>query len=553
MKAIGGIFTFLFVAASMRAQIPDLPLKKRLEIADKARHRERELVSILSEWRPVAEVYIQMQRPADGGGKAVVRDAYYLGRESFGAAGVEFTEFVFLSDPRLRLRHGGGLPFLARGFAQTALPDNGGLDSRYSWEYRRQEFVEDTRTYVFDVRPNADSDPGRFIGRVYVSVDDYSIIRFNGTYSGGKKSPYFHFDSWRFRLRPGLWAPRTVYLEEEDLERSIAGSSMFAATLNFWGYQPPARYASSEHTTVEVSEGSAVTVGATVPANPRDRFQDDGDEKLVDRLQRAGMVAVPGTLEPALKSIVENILSDNQIAFRDITCHLLLTTPLESFNTSKSIYLSKGLMDSLTDDGALAVVLARELAHVVLGQAGAKYAFTDRTMVDDFELLKSLNVRRSAEETDQADKLAFSLLAKSRYKTRLTAAALFVRAVARSAGRMPNLTTPLLGNRVPGSDSAIPMSRMADLAGAADEFEPAGPAALSLESRVRVDPWTNIVTLGPPPARRQAISASHGEFEIMPVLPVSATTAGASTADDAADMEWVFGSRPNQPAWPARR
>jgi len=39
------------------------------------------------------------------------------------------------------------------------------------------------------------------------------VVRFNGTYTGGDMADkaddndYFHFDSWRQNLQPGVWLP----------------------------------------------------------------------------------------------------------------------------------------------------------------------------------------------------------------------------------------------------------------------------------------------------------------------------------------------------------
>src|ERR1700690_2906867 len=96
--------------------------------------------------------------------------------------------------------------------------DEDGLDpSRYNFEYVRQEFLGEVRTLVFDVTPSKNSkNKGRFLGRIWAEDKTFTIVRFNGTYSGVHCADIdgaFHFDSWRMNIGPNLWLPAAIYSE----------------------------------------------------------------------------------------------------------------------------------------------------------------------------------------------------------------------------------------------------------------------------------------------------------------------------------------------------
>ena len=94
--------------------------------------------------------------------------------------------------------------------------DNSGLDTQnYNFDYVRREFLGEVRTLVFDVTPKKKAGKGRFIGRIWVEDQDFTIVRFNGSYSGHEFTNLnFHFDSWRVNAGPNLWLPAFIYSEE---------------------------------------------------------------------------------------------------------------------------------------------------------------------------------------------------------------------------------------------------------------------------------------------------------------------------------------------------
>ena len=108
----------------------------------------------------------------------------------------------------------------------------------YDFSYVRRDFLGAVRTLVFDVHPKPGTGSGRFTGRIWIEDQGGNIVRFNGTYTGGNQdddsSSYFHFDSWRENLQPGLWLPVGVYVEET--QKSSEHPVSFKAQTYIWGY-----------------------------------------------------------------------------------------------------------------------------------------------------------------------------------------------------------------------------------------------------------------------------------------------------------------------------
>src|SRR5207249_4427476 len=98
-----------------------------------------------------------------------------------------------------------------------------------------------------------------------------------------------------------------------------------------------------------------------------------------------------------------------------------------SFTIGHTIVLSRGLIDVLPDEGSLAMVLAHELAHIVLGhRLDTRYAFSDRMFFDDEDVFRQLGFERDARQEAEADARALQILDKSPYKDKLAGAGLFL-------------------------------------------------------------------------------------------------------------------------------
>ena len=137
-----------------------------------------------------------------------------------------------------------------------------------------------------------------------------------------------------------------------------------------------------------------------------------------------------------LETVLNNLIVTNHIALeRPLRCRVLLTAPLETFTVGRTIVVSRGLIDVLPDEASLAAMLAHELGHVVLGHPliDTKFAFADRLMVSDSELMKTLQFQHSAHEEAAVDEKVVELLQASPYKDRLEGAGLFLRVLQEQA------------------------------------------------------------------------------------------------------------------------
>jgi hypothetical protein len=151
--------------------------------------------------------------------------------------------------------------------------------------------------------------------------------------------------------------------------------------------------------------------------------------------------------------------------------------------------LSRGLIDVLPDEASLAMGLAHELSHVVLGHRliDTKFAFADRMMIGDAELLDTIAMRRDPAEEAEADAKVVEMLDRSPYKDKLASAGLFLRLVAERSTLLPELIHPHVGDHVTSTSSGQTelMTRAPEL----NHRDLAQVPALPIGARLVVDPW----------------------------------------------------------------
>jgi len=110
----------------------------------------------------------------------------------------------------------------------------------------------------------------------------------------------------------------------------------------------------------------------------------------------------------------------------DIHCRVILTTPLESLAVGNTILLSKGLVDTLPDENALAAVIAFQLAHIVTGHhIDTRYAFNDRLLFPDTATFRRITMNHSTPDNDEAAKKAVDLFNHSIYHDKAGSVGLF--------------------------------------------------------------------------------------------------------------------------------
>ena len=232
-------------------------------------------------------------------------------------------------------------------------------------------------------------------------------------------------------------------------------------------------------------------------------------------------MAPEGEVDDVLETVVANLEVTNDLNIQPpVRCRVLLTTPLESFTVGHTIVLSRGLIDVLPDEASLAMALAHELGHILLGhQLDTSYAFSDQMLVGDKQTMERFFFKRDAAEEGDADEKAVMLLENSPYKEQLGNAGLFLKALASRSDSLPALIRPHFGNRMAKKDKLFRMNRIVE---SAPELYPAAlnqTAALPLGGRVKVDPWNARIELM---KNNQVVLLSPREkmpFEVTPLMP----------------------------------
>jgi len=522
------------------------------DVIDRVVQREHYFMAQMRHMHPLVETYLQDLKNDPNGNPSPVKDQYFLGRLDM-SDGPEDVSFVgqpgFGHRMLSKLTGVYSLHYLPMGFAQMVMLDSDFQKRYYKFNFVRREFLGEVRCLVIDVQPREGEKTARFLGRIWVEDQDYNIVRFNGTYYPPPKiNFFFHFDSWRLNMRPGTWLPAYVYTEESNLKTGLSKTLHFKAQTRLWGYDLKGLGKNEEFTQILVDAPQSVRdqSDAAADASPvvaERMWEKQAEENAVERLQKVGLLAPPGELDKILSTVVSNLLVTNNIDLQsDYHCRVLLTSPLESFTIGHTIVISRGLLDVLPDEASLAMVMAHELSHIVLGHHfDTKLAFNDKLFFPDEESFQRLDFKRTAADEEAADTKALELLKNSPYKDKLGNAGLFLKALQQHAPDLPKLIRPHLGNSLAGGKSTR-MSTLLASAPALDEKRLDQIAALPLGGRIKVDPWSDQVELSKAKPVPLTSAREKMEFEITPFFPylTRMTTAGTekmalTTTTQAAD------------------
>lgn len=499
------------------------------DVLDRVVQREHLFIAQMRHLHPLVETYLQDLKNDHDGNTLPVKDQYFLGRLDL-SEGPE--DVSFMGQPgfgrRMMSRLSGvyALHYLPLGFAQMVVLDPDFQKRYYDFNFVRREFLGELRCLVVDVRPKPGQRIARFMGRVWIEDQDYNIVRFNGTYTPQPKvNFFFHFDSWRLNMRPGMWLPAYVYSEESDLKTTLGKTLHFKAQTRLWGYDLKALNKNEEFTQILIDSPESVKdqSDAAADASPvvaQRMWEKQAEDNAVDRLQKIGLFAPPGEVDKILATVVNNLLVTNNIDLQsDVRCRILLTAPLESFTIGHTIVISRGLLDVLPDEASLSMVLAHELGHIVLGhRLDTSLAFNDKLFFPDEQSFQRLDFKRNSADEQAADAKAVELLKNSPYKDKLSNAGLFLKALEQKAPELPNLIRPHLGNSLYASKT-MRMATLMESSPALEEKRLDQIAALPLGGRLKVDPWTDRVELSK--AKPVALTSAREkmEFEITPVFP----------------------------------
>lgn len=507
------------------------------EVIGRVVSNENHLYGRMKEYSPLVETYIQNLKPDKELGEVPSGDKYFLGKADF-SKGVNLASLTDTNSKGKKIFSGIGnffsfaMQYLPDGFLQMIFIDTNGFDAQhYKFDYVRREFLGEVRCLVFDVTPLPKSGKGRFLGRIWVEDQDFNIVRFNGGYEGGGHSSwYFHFDSWRSNMQPGLWLPTFVYSEEKDLHYALTRKLEFKAQTRLWGYNLGHSAQEQELSKILVegkTNDETSTANDLSPIQAQRQWDRSAEDNVVDRLQRIGLMAPKGEVDKILETVVNNLEVTNNLDIEpDVRCRVMTTTTLESYTVGHTIVLSRGLIDVLPDEASLATMLAHELSHVVLGhRMDSQYAFFDQLLGDDKDVFRHFGFARTPEEEKQANDKAAQLLANSPYKNQLGNAGLFLQALTSRQKEVPNLISAHLGNRVPNMAGMQPTATVAT-ATATPTPTPADPkqnpqkiAALPIGGRVKMDPWSDKLEMLKSKPVGTIAEREKMPFEVTPFLP----------------------------------
>lgn len=527
----------IMLTASLAMAGADVPTPTTQQSASKAIidsifSQEAKLAESMRKYTPLVETYIQSTTPNNELGEVPVSDKYFLGRLMLDKHGINEKTYdkkqANLFSRVLDRLDGFYRTSVSASFVQFLFLGNGFNDKNYDLKYQRQEFLGDVRTFVFDVVPHKKLEGPHFIGRIWVEDQGHNIVRINGTYvpqSSG--NIYFHFDSWRMNMQPGLWLPALVYTEDGDMKDDSNRKISMKGQTRLWGYDLKHSGQQTEFTDMQVesvkdvSDQSGDGANEISPLESRRKWQREAEDNVLERMERAGVLAPEGEVSKVLETVVSNLEITSNLSIQpEVRCRVLLTTPLESFTVGNTIVISRGLLDVLPDEASLAMMLSHELAEIALGHSvDTKYAFIDRLMFPDERVMERVSMQRDEADEVDADKKAVELLNNSPYKDKLSNAGLFLRALQANGNQLPWLINANFGNKMIKGNNVL---RMASLLQSAPELKVRDPqqlAALPLGSRIKLDPWDDHVSLKKSKPEAVLSAREKMPFEVTPMIP----------------------------------
>ncbi len=487
----------LLVALTLLASAPisarNNPKSNPDQSIDRIIANEHALADTIRIYSPMVETYLQRMQPDTTLGFVPSEDHYFLGRVQF-----QQTKEEFYLDKRLVERMAGAFSkFYSMspvGFSSMIFVDRSGFDSKnYQLRYMQSEFLGEVRCLIFEVSPRKEKEKdkdktSRFRGAIWVEDDGYNIVRFNGSYGT------FHIDSWRMNLRPGVWLPAVVYSEEFDSNQPQARHPRLKAQTRLWGYNLSPSGRESEFTEIVVDPEAAKDSSANPDKSPLDiqrSWQRRAEDNVITKLEELGLIVPEGEVDKVLQTVITNLEVTNKIVLDpEVRCRILPTTPIEVATIGHTILISRGLLDALPNEAALAVVLSHAVAHAALGHdLDSSFAFNDRMVVPSLKQLPLFDFKHSAEQESEANALGVKILANSPYKDNLAEAGLFLKALAEFGRKVPNLIKANLGESLVLDNRIAFMSQVAEGAPALELGNPQQIVALPLGSRVKLDPW----------------------------------------------------------------
>jgi hypothetical protein len=516
------------------------------EVIERITANEKSLIQKLADYQPMVEVYLQDYVPDSRLGLVPKDDTYFLTKLDLNG-GFKTNSLLPPTGGLMKSILGAfkvpfSMKYMPNGFAAMMLVDGAGFDSaHYTFDYLGGEMLGEVRCMVFDVKPQGNRN-NRFVGRIWVEDRGYNIVRFNGINTGSPSGLthqyFFHVDSWRMNMGPGEWLPTYVYAEETNLRYGILGLRKlhFKGQVRIWGYHLKRAGRQRVFTDIVVEDpyvqdksgqGQQISL-----VGRRRSWELQAEDNILERLEKAGLLAPEGDVDKVLQTVVDNLAITNKLDLQPVVrCRVLMTSPFESFTVGHTIVLSRGLIDVLPDEASLSMILAHELGHIILGHQliDTKYSFSDRMLIDDAQILDNFRFGSDPAGNAAADVKAMELLKNSPYADKLANAGLFIRALQGLARQLPNLVRSYLGDSLANNGGEI--LRYAGLTTFAPKLEAEQMdqiAALPLGGRIEIDPWSDRLKM----IKTQPVALNSAwekmPFEVTPLIPYLTYQAGAN-------------------------
>ena len=523
------------LAESDQTVLSDLPTNRNVvEFANRA---EASMLSELREDAPVAEGYFQRFVPDEKLGYVLDSDRYVLGRLMWnnGPTIEDLLNYQGMTGGNNAEKSASDQQLLD-GLVDILTPDWKELSpERYEFSFVGRAFLGTVHCLVYDVKPLSSEDNG-FKGRVYFEDQLWNIVRFTGMSANvdrmfaalrGKNSK-FHIDSWRVNVAKNRWVPAYAYVEEVP-PLNAPGMPVSKGQIRFWGYGRTGGRERQEFIQLVLNESPSTEEGGKPqwpsPQQSQRLFETQAEHNVLARLLQAEFLGAPGEVEKKLDQVVTNLVASNKLVLGEpVHCRILLTTPLEAFIVGNTIVISRGLIDSAPSESALALVMAHQLAHYVLGhrRVDTGLAFADVLKITDAELLAELRFRHSESEEEAADKRAVEIVEQSPYNRggdSMSDAGLFMQALRFRATHLPALIRPNFGEHVADVEHVVRNNRIFRTSPVLDEKIPGQVAALPLGSRLVVDPWDGRVELFQADAVLAPTTRERAELSVTPIMP----------------------------------
>ena len=468
------------------------------EIIARVFQREKEQIEIIETHSPIVETYIQVEKSDPLMGTLPQRDFFFLGQADFRGKSMKVHSMT-------ERTHKGTIlwAFNPAGFLQMAFLDYGQFDKEhYKITLRGRDFLGEVRCYLLDVERTAKAKGPRFLGRIWVEDQDFTIVRMNGEYKPETRFSvrdfaddfYLHFDSWRTNVKSGEWLPSDIY--SQDLRKvPPTGGPRFKARTHLWGYGLSAHYGEEEFGRLLVeSQGNVKDESERHDRSPLEQqrgWRQLSEENVFEVLQRVGLVAPKGDVEKVLETIVNNLMVSNKFDERiQMHCRVQMTSNLEMFSMQNTMVLSRGLIDVVPNEETMAALLAFEMADAMEPKPSEdQYGFSDILRLTPTEALKKLSFVDTPEEARKNSEKAVEWLKKSPYGDKLANVGLFLAQLNSQKRALKELISPRLGNQV------FFTSQLLQSAPALDAASLQQIGALPMGSRIKINPWTDDVSL----------------------------------------------------------